>query len=358
MGMFPQSFPILYICFSILINMKSHQVTILDIAKKLGISKSTVSRALTNNPNISRNTKSLILETAREMDYHPNMLALGLIKNKTNTLGVVIPDIQKPFFAAIVSGIQHTVSKNGYRVIIAQSDESPKIEEENIMAMMLSRVDGFFICHTRDTINFEHVKLLHQKGYPIVSFARICQELPIPKVVEDDFNGLYSTTQHLIEKNRKRIAIIAGPKNLLASKLRLNGYKVALQQNGIPFEKDLVAHTRFRSTDVEKAFDKWMQLKSPPNGICSIYDAGAIKIIQLIKERGLKIPKDIAVVGFGNDPSASIIDPSLTSFAQKPYEIGITAGKYMLELLNDIYSIPHSEMNICKGHLIIRASSK
>ncbi len=337
--------------------MRGHQVTILDIARKLGISKSTVSRALTNNPNISKETKSLVLKAAREMEYQPNLLALGLIKNKTNTLGVVIPDIQKPFFAAIVSGIQHTVSQIGYRVVIAQSDESPKIEKENINALMLSRVDGFFICHTRDTKDFEHVKILHRKGYPIVSFARICQELPIPKVVEDDFNGLYTTTNHLIGKGRKRIALLAGPKQLLASKLRLNGYKVALQQHGIPYDKDLVANTRFRTTDVASALDKWLGLSAPPDGICTVYDAGAIKLMQLIKAKGLRIPQDIAVVGFGDDPAAAIIEPGLTSFAQKPYELGTIAGKYMLELLNDKYTHFHSEMNICKGQLIVRKSS-
>lgn len=337
--------------------MRGHQVTILDIARKLGISKSTVSRALTNSSNISPATKELIIKAAREMDYQPNMLALGLIKNKTNTLGVVIPDIQKPFFAAIVSGIQHTVSSIGYKVVIAQSDESPKIEEENIKALMLSRVDGFFICHTRDTRNFDHIKPLHRKGYPIVSFARICQELPIPKVVEDDFNGLYTSTQHLIETGRKRIAILAGPKHLLASKLRVNGYKVALQQYGISFDKELVAHTRFRFNDVESALEKWLQLKSPPDAICTIYDAGAIALIQLIKKRQLRIPKDIAIVGFGDDPAASIIEPGLTSFAQKPYELGIIAGKYMLDLLNSKNTNLCSEMNICKGELVVRGST-
>ncbi len=337
--------------------MQRHQVTILDIAHKLGISKSTVSRALTNNPNISSATKSAVLKIARDMDYQPNLLALGLVKNQTYTLGIVIPDIQKPFFAAIVSGIQHTVSKIGYRVVITQSNESPKIEEENIKALMINRVDGFFICHTRDTKNFDHVKLLHQKGYPIVSFARICQELPIPKVVEDDFNGLYTTTQHLIENGKKRIAILAGPKQLLASKLRLNGYKVALQQNGLPYNKELVANIRFGNSDIDVIFDKWMRLETPPDGICTVYDAGAIRLIQLIKSRGLRIPEDIAITGFGDDPSASIVEPGLTTFAQKPYELGAIAGKYMFELLNSKNTHFYSEMNICRGELIVRKSS-
>lgn len=337
--------------------MKNHQITIIDIARELGISKSTVSRALTNSTNIRPETRDAVLKKAKELDYQPNMLALGLIRNESRTLGVVIPDIQKPFFAAIVSGIQHTVSRIGYRIVIAQSDESPQEEKENIKALMLSRVDGFIVCHTRDTRDFEHIKLLHSKGYPLVSFARICPELPIPKVVEDDFNGLYTTTQHLIEQGKKRIALLAGPRQLLASKLRVNGYKVALQQHGIPFDKELVVYTKFLHDQVTAALECWLQLKNPPDGICTVYDAGAVKLIELLKQKGIKIPDEIAVAGFGNDPAASIIEPGLTSYAQKPYEIGVIAGRYMLDLLNKKYPVHHSDMTICKGELIVRKST-
>src|SRR5690606_25944850 len=130
------------------------------------------------------------------------------------------------------------------------------------------------ICHTRDTRNFDQIKMLYQKGFPLVSFARICQELPIPKVVEDDFNGLYTTTQHLIERGRKRIALLAGPKHLQASKLRLQGYLSALRQNGIAFDNELVMHTRFLADDVTVAVDRWLALADPPDAICTIYDAG------------------------------------------------------------------------------------
>src|SRR3546814_554673 len=215
--------------------MQKRQATIIDIAIKLGISKSTVSRALTNNPNVSPETRKAVLEVAKEMDYQPNMLALGLIKNETRMLGVIIPDIQKPFFAAIVSGIQHAVARMGYRTIIAQSDESPQIERENIQALMLSHVDGFLICHTRDTRNFDQIKMLYQKGFPLVSFARICQELPIPKVVEDDFNGLYTTTQHPIDRGRQRLDLLEGPNHLSASRFRKQGHMSPFGQQVIPF---------------------------------------------------------------------------------------------------------------------------
>src|SRR5690606_37067031 len=249
--------------------MKRHQTTIIDIAKKLGISKSTVSRALTNNPNVNPETRKAVLEVAKELDYQPNMLALGLIKNETRMLGVIIPDIQKPFFAAIVSGIQHAVGRMGYRTIIAQSDESPQIEKENIQALMLSRVDGFLICHTRDTRNFDHIKTLYQKGFPLVSFARIWQGLPIPKIVEDDFNGLYTITQHLIERGRRRIALLAGPKHMQESKLRQQGYMTALRQNGITYKPEYVAHTRFLQDHVATAVDQWLALPDPPDAICT-----------------------------------------------------------------------------------------
>ncbi|WP_290799049.1 LacI family DNA-binding transcriptional regulator [Flavihumibacter sp. UBA7668] len=337
--------------------MQKHQVTIIDIARKMGISKSTVSRALTNNANIKPETREAVIRVANEMDYQPNMLALGLIKNETRMLGVIIPDIEKPFFASIVSGIQHAAARMNYRIIIAQSDESPEIEKENIKALMLSRVDGFLICHTRDTRDFEQIKQLHSKGVPLVSFARICQELPIPKVVEDDFNGLFTTTQHLIERGKKRIALFAGPKHLLASRLRLNGYKTALQQHNIPFNPKLVKHSKFLTENVEEAMEYWLNLPEPPDGICTVYDGGAIKIIEILKRKGIKIPEQIAVTGFGNDSWASIIDPGLTTYEQKPFEIGQIAGKFMLELLTKGKPSMYSQLTISKGSLIVRQSS-
>lgn len=333
-------------------------MTIIDIAKKLGLSKSTVSRALTNNPNVNPETRKVVLAMAKEMDYQPNMLALGLIKNETRMLGVIIPDIQKPFFAAIVSGIQHAVARMGYRTIIAQSDESPQIERDNIQALMLSRVDGFLICHTRDTRNFDQIKALYQKGFPLVSFARICQELPIPKVVEDDFNGLYTTTQHLIEKGRRRIALLAGPKHLLASKLREQGYMAALHQHGITYRPEYVAHTRFIQEHVVASVDQWMKLPEPPDAICTVYDAGAIQVIQALAEKGLIVPKDVAVTGFGNDPAAGFVTPALTTYEQRPYEVGLLAGKCMLDLLKGrSINAPTPQFSISPGRLVVRNSS-
>jgi len=367
MGTFPQPIPyIVFFCyffFTLLYKwimtspMKKHQVTIVDIAKKLGISKSTVSRALTNNPNVNPETRKAVLKMAKELDYQPNMLALGLIKNETRILGVIIPDIQKPFFASIVSGIQHAVGRMGYRIIIGQSDESPQIEKENIQGLMLSRVDGFLICHTRDTRNFDQIKMLYQKGFPLVSFARICQELPIPKVVEDDFNGLYTTTQHLIEQGRRRIALIAGPKHLQASKLRQQGYMAALRQNGIVYDAGLVVHTRFLFDNVSAALDRWLALSEPPDAICTIYDAGAIQVMQLLKSKGLRVPQDISVTGFGNDPAAGLVEPGLTTYEQKPYEIGLIAGKNMLDILKKRFTDVPPEITISEGKLVVRGSS-
>src|SRR5690606_2064494 len=224
-------------------------------------------------------TRKAVLEVAKELDYQPNMLALGLIKNETRMLGVIIPDIQKPFFAAIVSGIQHVVARMGYRTIIAQSDESPQIEKENIQALMLSRVDGFLICHTRDTRNFDQIKMLYQKGFPLVSFARICPELPIPKVVEDDFNGLFTTTQHLIDLGHKRIALLAGPKHLPARRLRKPGATGSLRQSRISFASELVAHSRFVRDHASAALDRWLAFPHPPDAICTVYAAGAIRVM-------------------------------------------------------------------------------
>lgn len=192
--------------------MPNHPITINDLARELGISKSTVSRALTDHPNVHPETKRRVKEIAQFYDYQPNMLARSLIQRKTNHLGVVIPDIERPFFASIVSGIQRVAFQAGYRIIITQSNESAEEEIANIEALVLSRVDGLLVCHTRETMNFEQIHQIYRKGVPIIQFARTCPSLPVTKVMENDIDGSYLTVSHLIETGSKRIALLSGPK--------------------------------------------------------------------------------------------------------------------------------------------------
>lgn len=332
-------------------------VTILDIAKELGLSKSTVSRALTGSNNINQATKDLVIAAARRLEYQPNLLAQSLSSRETHTVGVVIPDIEKPFFASIVSGIQHHASETGYRIMITQSNEAPATEIANIQALLASRVDGLLICHTKASENFDYARLLYRKAIPLVFFARVCESIPVPKVVEEDFNGAQTVVNFLIRKGRRRIAIIAGPKNLLASSLRVDGYMSALRSNGIDIDDQLISYTNFIREDVIKTLDIWMNLDKPVDGIFSIYDAGAIEAMKYLKGKNIRIPQDISVAGFGNDPAASIIEPGLTTFKQSPFEIGKQAFKLFLDQHLYNYDQAIDQTIIVKGELVVRESA-
>lgn len=336
---------------------RKRNVTIMDIARDLGISKSTVSRALTGNSNINPVTRDAVISAARRLEYEPNMLAQSLTNRETHTVGVVIPDIEKPFFASIVSGIQQVASETGYKVMITQSNESPETEIGNIQNLMASRVDGLLICYTKASQNFDYIRLLHKKGIPLVFFARVTEAVPAPKVVEEDYNGAYTMVSYLARKNRKRIGIIAGPRHLLASKLRLEGYLRALHDNNVAMDTELISHTNFLKDDVIESIDKWLNLQNPIDAIFSIYDAGAIDAIKYLKKMGVHVPAQVAVGGFGNDPVSSIIEPGLTTFKQSPIEIGRQAFRLFLNQQMDDGEQASNDTVIVKGELIIRESA-
>lgn len=335
--------------------MAKHQVTIIDIARELGLSKSTVSRALVGHPNVHPDTRKRVMEAARYHEYQPNLLAKSLSERKTHHLGVVIPDIEKPFFASIVSGIQHIANQAGYRIIITQSNESPEEEIANIQALVLSRVDGLLICHTKDTSCFDHMRQIHRKGVPVTGFARICPGLKIPSVVENDVEGAYLMTRYLLAHGARRIGLLSGPAPLTASRLREKGYLKALGEKGVTPRKEWVYHTRFLKEDIAPAIAHWESLAEPPDALFAIYDAGAVELIRQLKARGRRIPEDIQIAGFGNDPVAALIEPGLTTYAQFPGKIGETACRQMLALLE---GQPGAAREVVTGELIPRGSTR
>jgi DNA-binding LacI/PurR family transcriptional regulator len=335
--------------------MGRHQTTILDIARELGLSKSTVSRALTSHPNVHPDTRQRVLDAARRTEYQPNLLAQSLIRSETHLLGVVIPDIEKPFFASIVSGIQQEAMQAGYRLIITQSNESPETEIANLQALVLSRVDGLLVCHTRDTRTFDHIRLAHRKGIPVVEFARVSPELPIPQVVENDELGARTVVRHLLDAGARRIGLLSGPESLLVSQLRTEGYRQALAEAGRSVEPEWIVTTRFVREDVRAALDHWLRLPEPPDAYFAVYDAGAVELMRLLKQRGYRIPEQVQVAGFGNDPVAELVEPPLTTFAQYPREIGRTACRLLLDSFTN-HARPG--LTIVSGELCVRASTR
>jgi DNA-binding LacI/PurR family transcriptional regulator len=310
---------------------KRHQATIADVARQVGVAPSTVSRALNGHSDISPVTRQAIIEAAQQLDYQPNLLAQSLKSQATNTIGVLIPDLERPFFATAVSGIQQVATKAGYRVMICQSKESYEAEVSNVQALIASRVDGLLICHSRETENFDHVKDPARRGIPVVHFDRVCNEVNSAKVILDDRLGAYTITEHLIEQGCRRIAILAGPESLLISRQRQAGYLSALRKHGLPTTEELFAHIDFRPASAVAALDTWLALPEPPDAIFAINYTNAFDLILALRERGLRVPEDMAIVGFGDEFLASLIEPGLTTVDLHPFRIGQQAASLFLE---------------------------
>ncbi|HRJ28519.1 MAG TPA: LacI family DNA-binding transcriptional regulator [Cyclobacteriaceae bacterium] len=341
--------------------MKYNQVTIKDIARELGISPSTVSRALKDHPDISPDTKKAVNELAEKLNYQPNIVALSLRQSKTNTIGVIIPEIVHFFFSTIISGIEDVAYSAGYNVIITQSNESEAREILDMKALFNSRVDGMLMSVSRETTNFDHIEGMLAKGVPIVFFDRVYNTDQASKIIVDDFTGAKDATLHLIEQGCKRIAHIEGPPNLEISKQRLEGYKEALKENNIPFNKELIAICPSGTIEEgKKATEKLLALKNPPDAIFATNDPAAMGAMQAIKEKGLKMPKDIALVGFSNWFFSALMDPPLSSVDQPGFEMGQEAAKLLIRQIekqdkDDLDILP--ETKILKTRLIIRESS-
>jgi LacI family transcriptional regulator len=341
--------------------MRYNQVTIKDIARELGISPSTVSRALKDHPDISPETKKAVNELAEKLNYQPNIVALNLRQSKTNTLGVIIPEIVHFFFSTVISGIEDVAYSAGYNVILTQSNESSQREMTDMKALFNSRVDGMLLSLSRETTNFDHIESMMAKGVPMVFFDRVYDHPNTSKVIVDDLSGAKEATLHLIEQGCKRIAHIEGSPNLEITKQRLEGYLDALKEKGIPVDKDLIIPCPDPSIEGGKiATEKILAMSNVPDGIFATNDPVAMGAMQAIRAKGLKIPQDIAVVGFSNWLFSSMTDPPLSSVDQPGFEMGREATKLLIrqiEIKSKEDIDPKPETKILKTKLVIRESS-
>ncbi|GAB3180520.1 LacI family DNA-binding transcriptional regulator [Telluribacter humicola] len=332
------------------------QATIMDIARQLGISPSTVSRALLNRYGINERTRAEILRVAQELDYQPNLLAQSLSNSETHTIGVIIPDIERPFFASVVSGIQQVASASGYRVMVCQSNESHQMEVANVQALVASRVDGLLICHSTETTLFDHIRLPHRKGLPIVHFDRICDNIDTSKVVQDDFGGGAAIAGHLHQQGCRQLAVFAGPPDLLISKRRLEGFLSTLADQGIAADGVRVVHSHFKPDEALYTLREWLQSPAPPDGIFCVHYGNAIDMMLDLKQRGVRIPEEIAIAGFGEDRLAAVIEPGLTTIHQHPFQIGRQAALLFLNQIMAPESFVPATHQV-KGELIVRQST-
>jgi DNA-binding LacI/PurR family transcriptional regulator len=336
--------------------MKSEGITIKDIGKKLGISTSTVSRALRDMPDVNPETKTAVMEMAKALNYQPNLVALSLVTKRTKTIGVIIPSFTTYFYSEAISGIQEVAQKAGYHVMICHTNESYEAEKKNIEMMLSSRVDGIIASVTRETENFAHFESLINRGIPLVLFNRTC-DLNVPKVQVNDYEGAYKATVHLIEQGCEKIAHITGPENLDLCRQRLRGYLDAMNHHKKKIYENLIIYSDF-SIESGMACGKELLGKSvKPDGVFVVCDTAAYGAMHVFKQEGYRIPQDIAVVGFTNEPMSELFEPSLTTVAQPINKIGQAAAKMFIEMLEEGKNyIP--ETRILNSELIIRNSSK
>ncbi len=337
--------------------MKRHQITIVDIAEKLNLSKSTVSRVLTGHPSVSEKTRKAVLELAEQLDYQRNMLSISLLNKKSNTIGIIVPEFISSYFPQVIMGAQEVAAKEGYNIIIGHSNETYETEVANTRLMLANQVDGLLVSLTKETRNFDHLKVFERKGIPIVFFNRVCEDMNVPKVVVDDYEGAFRAVEHLIKRKKKRIAHLAGPDTLPISVKRLRGYRDALKKYNIPIDEELIIPYDLTIAKVKIYVNHLLRLDNPPDAIFAINDPTAIEALQIVKKKGLQVPKDIAIVGFSNDFASGLIEPSLTTVSQPVKEIGSTAAQLLVDQINRDISEWKSIIRVLKTELIIRKSS-
>jgi LacI family transcriptional regulator len=335
----------------------NREVTIYDVAKALNLSPSTVSRALKDHPHIRKETKKKIRIAANEMGYQRNKFASNLRQKNTNTIGVVVPRLNSYFMASALAGIEKVTSENNYGPIISQSQESWRKEILCVSTLFNSRVDGLLVSLAYDTKNIDHFNILFKKDIPIVFFDRVAECNGCMSIIIDNYKAGYEATSHLIEQGCRRILHLGG--NMLRNVYseRLRGYRQALSDNQIEFDQDLVLVSDMSSQAGIETAGKILRMKPRPDGIFTSNDTTAVAIMVELENAGLKIPRDIAVAGFNNEPVSKVIQPNLTTIDYPAREIGELAAISLINILKNSQSANLSTI-VVKHNLITRESSR
>jgi LacI family transcriptional regulator len=336
--------------------MEKMHVSLKDLSKELKISISSVSRALKNHPDISPALAQKVQELARKRNYIPNPYALKLLKHESRTIGVIVPDIVTYFYASIISGIESFTKKNGYAVVIASSQESYLKEQENIENLLKLHVDGLIICLSQETKEFTHFDRVIESRTPLVFFDRICRTGEFSSVVADNYDAARNATRHFFENGARRIAFINGPGHLNISRERMRGYIEGLKDCGLKINNDLLATCNMTPEGARSAMQKLLSQKLKPDAVLSINDTVAFAAMKEIKKQGLRIPDNIAMIGFTDEFHATIVDPELTSVLHPTFEMGEEAARLLITPLTEKVGGTPRQV-ILKTQLVVRESS-
>jgi LacI family transcriptional regulator len=337
---------------------RAKEITIYDLAEKLNISVATVSRALKDDPVVSKKTKKKIADLAEALGYRSNHFARNLRNQRTNSIGVIVPRLNSYFMSAVIAGIESEANNEGYNLIISQSSESFEKELESTKTMFNNRVDGLLVSLAYDTERIDHFDVFFKRKIPVIFFDRVIGHENSPTILIDNRKAAYEITNHLISQGCKRIVHITAMSNRNVYVDRLQGYKDALQENGIPFRENYIVSNNLSQEDGEIAAKNLLEMKPLPDAVFAANDNCAVGCMIALKNAGIKIPTDIAFAGFNNDPVSRVIEPNLTTINYPGYEMGQVAARNLIGHLKGASSMHSTNTIILRSELIIRKSSK
>ncbi|OIQ38432.1 MAG: LacI family transcriptional regulator [Bacteroidetes bacterium MedPE-SWsnd-G1] len=338
--------------------MNKKRTTIKDIANSLNISAAAVSKAMHDDPRISAKTKEAVKRVAKELNYQPNHLASALRKGKSNLVGVIVPKTNSNFFSSVVQNMEEVLNKSGYNIIITQSNESFKKECDSIDTLLYTQVDGIIASMANETIDLSHYEKIKSKGIPLILFDRGENDLNVDYVGIDDYNSSHIIINHLVSKGCKRIAHIGGFRRTRIFNNRMRGYIDALKKHQLPLDESLIIESNLTIKDGRTKTHALLELDPIPDAIYVAGDYAALGALQVIQEKGLKIPNDIKLVGFGNEPFTSLVHPTITSIDQNSQEIGKLAAETFLSRIENPTVKQTLNKIIFDAKLIVRESSE
>ena len=338
--------------------MNKKRTTLKDIANVLSISTAAVSKALNDDTRISVKTKKAVKQVAKELNYQPNHLASALRKGKSNLVGVIVPRTNSSFFSSVVENMEEVLNKAGYNIIITQSNESFEKECKNIDTLLYTQVDGIIASMANETVDLSYYEKIKSNGIPLILFDRGENDLNVDYVGINDYDSSHMIIEHLVAKGCKRIAHIGGYRRTRIFNNRIRGYKDAIKKHDLPHDDELLIESSLTLEDGRRQMEKLLALKNRPDAVYVASDYAALGALQILKEKDIKVPEEIKLVGFGNEPFTSLVTPSITSVSQHSEQIGRLAAETFLGYVEKDVVVQSLNKIILDSELIIRSSSE
>ncbi|MFC6222612.1 LacI family DNA-binding transcriptional regulator [Hymenobacter artigasi] len=332
-------------------------VSMADLARELGVSMTTISRALSDHHSIGPATKQAVLKLAKKLNYQPNRMASSLRKGTSTLLGVIVPHIEGRFFASVVHGIETAASKAGYSVIICQSSEDVAQERKNLETLLSAQVAGILVSVSRTTLDLRHFDKVLRRGVPLVFFDRLLEGESVNAVVLNDQDGALQATRHLLEQGCRRVAHLAGPQHINIYRNRRQGYLDALQSHGLAPDQSLIIACDMTLEGGRACMQTLLSLSTPPDAVFAAGDSAILGALQVLKSRGLRVPQDVALAGFSNEDLTMVAEPNLTSVDQRCEEMGQAAFRLFTDLVAAEGTAFSQRQVVLQPQLFVRESS-